>query len=578
MGTLPWITHRGKFSRKIAHGQPWPRSTNCMRPAVSFLQDAPQLAHPYRDERLLHALLDRVLPHPRRAALDTDLDALGDYALMAWQRAGTTTRRKPVLTPWDAWGRRVDRIELTTAWQEGPHLATRHAVLAAGHENHEHARLEEFARVYLYHVASEFYTCPLAMTDGAATALKASGNQALIERAMPHFLSRNPATFWLSGQWMTETHGGSDVGQTETAARQDADGRWQLYGRKWFSSAVVGEAALALARPEGAGEGSGALALFYVETMDGAQRKPQLVIDRLKDKLGTQELPTAEIHLDGLPAWPLGELSNGVRQVAPMLNVTRTWNAVCATASMARAIALARDYATRRQAFGRPLIEQPLHAQTLADMQAEFEGAFALTFEVAHLLGRVEHGSAAPREAALLRLLTPLAKAWTGKLAVRLCSEALECFGGAGYIEDTGLPQLLRDAQVYAIWEGTTNVLSLDALRALAGDGLGALRAAVAAWQQGADPHAAFAIDAALDAAVAHLDVAPAQRATLEAGARGITITLARCAAAALLARQAAWSQARGDVRPAAALRRFLGHGLLRLADIDPDDTALLLG
>ena len=545
---------------------------------MGFLQTAPQLPHPWRSERLLHALLDRALPAARRAALEADLDALGDYALMAWQRAAVSTRCKPVLTQWDAWGRRVDRIELTTAWQEGPHITTRHAVLAAGHEHHEHARLEEFARVYLYHVASEFYTCPLAMTDGAATALKASGNHALIERALPHFLSRDAATFWLSGQWMTETHGGSDVGNTETVARQDADGQWRLHGRKWFSSAVVGEAALALARPEGAGHGSGALALFYVETMDGAQRKPQLVIDRLKDKLGTQELPTAEIHLDGLPAWPLGELANGVRQVAPMLNVTRTWNAVCAVASMARAIALARDYAERRQAFGRPLVEQPLHAQTLADMQAEFEGAFALAFEVAQLLGRVEHGSAAPHEAALLRLLTPLAKLWTGKLAVRLCSEALECFGGQGYIEDTGLPQLLRDAQVYAIWEGTTNVLSLDALRALAGDGPGALRTAVAAWLQGGDPHAAFAIDAALDAAASHLDAPSTDRATLEAGARGLALTLARSAAAALLARQAAWAQARGDTRPTAALRRFLGHGLLRLADIGMDDTSLLLG
>lgn len=545
---------------------------------MSFLQAAPQLPHPWRSDRLLHALLDRAAPSARRAALDSDLDALGDYALMAWQRATTTTRRKPVLTQWDAWGRRVDRIELTPAWQEGPHITTRHAVLAAGHENHEHARLEEFARVYLYHVASEFYTCPLAMTDGATTALKASGNRTLIERALPHFLSRDAATFWLSGQWMTETHGGSDVGNTETVARQDTDGQWRLHGRKWFSSAVVGEAALALARPEGASGGSGALALFYVETMEGTQRKPQLVIDRLKDKLGTQELPTAEIHLDGLPAWPLGELSNGVRQVAPMLNVTRTWNAVCAIASMARAIALARDYAARRQAFGRPLIEQPLHAQTLADMQAEFEGAFALTFEVAQLLGRVEHGSAAPHEAILLRLLTPLAKLWTGKLAVHICSEALECFGGAGYIEDTGLPQLLRDAQVYAIWEGTTNVLALDAQRALAGDGLDALHTASAEWlRDNDDMHASSAIRQALDASVRWLDRHGTARDTREAGARGVALTLARSAAAALLARQAAWSSQRGDARPAAALRRFLAHGLVRLSTTEADDTRLLL-
>src|SRR6185503_19659213 len=110
---------------------------------MGFLQDAPQLPHPWRSDRLLHALLERALPAARRNALDADLDALGDYALLAWQRAAVTTRRKPVLTQWDAWGRRVDHIELTETWQEGPDVATYHAVLASGHENHEHARLEE---------------------------------------------------------------------------------------------------------------------------------------------------------------------------------------------------------------------------------------------------------------------------------------------------------------------------------------------------------------------------------------------------------------------------------------------------
>ena len=544
---------------------------------MDFLQTAPQLVHPYRNDRTLLALLDRLIPPERRAALDADLDALGDYAQFAWERARRSTPRTPVLTRWDAWGRRVDRIELTTAWQEGPQLTTRHAILAAGQEAHEYARLEQFARVYLYHLASEFYTCPLAMTDGAIAALKAAGNQPLIERALPHFLSRDPAGFWLSGQWMTETAGGSDVGRSGTVARQDADGQWRLHGRKWFSSAVVGEAALALARPEDAGEGTAALALFYVETMEGDARKPQLIVDRLKDKLGTRELPTAEIHLDGLPAWPVGELAHGVRQVAPMLNVTRTWNAVCAVASMARALALACDYAVRREAFGRPLIEQPLHAQTLACMRAEFEGAFALAFEVAQLLGRVEQGRAAPREAALLRLLTPLAKLWTGKLAVALCSEALECFGGAGYIEDTGLPQLLRDAQVYAIWEGTTNVLALDGLRAL-GEGLPALRSAIGSWVEGShEPDAVAPVHAALDAAARQLQALGGERDALEASARGLATTLARCAAAALLARQSTFARERSDMRPGAALRRFVANGLDRLATTDAADTRLLL-
>jgi alkylation response protein AidB-like acyl-CoA dehydrogenase len=542
---------------------------------MGFVQDAPQLAHPFRNDRVLNAWLARTLPTERLEAMRPDLDALGDYAVLAWERRGRTPRTEPVLTQWDAWGSRVDRIALTPAWEEGPGITTKHAVLAAGHEDSPWARVEEFARVYLYHVASEFYCCPLAMTDGAATALRASGNRSLIDRALPRFLSRDPATFWLSGQWMTETPGGSDVGRTETVARRDADGQWRLYGRKWFSSAVVGEAALALARPEGAGDGTAALALFYVETRDEHGAWRGITIDRLKKKLGTHELPTAEIHLDGLPATPVGPLDHGVRQIAPMLNVTRTWNAVCAVASMARALSLARDYATRRSVFGARLIDQPLHARTLADMQAEYEAAFSLTFFVAGLLGRVERGQGEAHEAALLRLLTPLAKLWTAKVSIRVVSEALECFGGAGYIEDTGLPQLLRDAQVYAIWEGTTNVLSLDMLRALAG-GLAPLRQAVDGLAPEDGGPERLAIVAALDAAESLLGEVAADRASLEASARGLAFTLARTMAAALLLRSARWGAAAGDPRAAAACRRFFARGLDRLALPRNDDDALL--
>ena len=544
---------------------------------MGFVQDAPRLAHPFHSDRVLHAWLAHTVPAERVIAMRPDLVALGDYAVMAWERRGRTPRTEPVLTQWDAWGKRVDRIALTPAWEEGPAITTHHAVLAAGHAGSPWARVEEFARVYLYHVASEFWCCPLAMTDGAATAIHASGNRTLIERALPRFLSRDPATFWLSGQWMTETPGGSDVGRTETVARQDAGGQWRLYGRKWFSSAVVGEAALALARPEGAGPGAGPLALFYVETKDDQGAWQGITIDRLKKKLGTHELPTAEIHLDGLLATPVGPLDHGVRQIAPMLNVTRTWNAVCAVASMARAIALARDYATRRDAFGARLIDHPLHARTLADMQAEHEAAFALTFHVAGLLGHVEHGAGAPDDAALLRLLTPLAKLWTAKVSIRVISEALECFGGAGYIEDTGLPQLLRDAQVYAIWEGTTNVLSLDMLRTLSA-GMAPLRRSVDGLLPAGDSPERAAIAAALDATEALLGDIAADRASLEASARGIAFTLARTVAAALLVRAAGWGEATGDPRPTAACRRFIARGLDRLALPANDDDALLAG
>ncbi|MEO7064441.1 MAG: acyl-CoA dehydrogenase family protein [Dokdonella sp.] len=545
---------------------------------MDFIQSAPILGNQYRDDPVLRAYLERALPRDMRAEIENDLDELGAHAADAWTAARLRAPNAPTLTQWDAWGARVDRIESTPAWQRGAALTARYGLVACGHEAAygEHARTNQFTRIYLHHVASEFYTCPLAMSDGAATALKASGNRALIERALPHLLSRDAATLWLSGQWMTEAIGGSDVANTETIARRDTHGRWRLYGRKWFTSAVGGEMALTLARPDDAHADSSSLALFYVETHDADGRWNGIRIDRLKDKLGTRELPTAELHLDGALAEPVGALTHGVRLIAPMLNVTRTWNAVCALATMRRCLALAFDYARRRQVFGRALIEQPLHLQTLASLQAEFEAAFQLVFYVTELLGRVEAHSATPDEKSLLRVLTPLAKLWTGKLAVRIASEACEAFGGAGYIENTGLPTLLRDAQVYPIWEGTTNVLALDLLRALGANGIEGVMGAADALlgEAGGDRHGVRGV---LDCARNWLATHAAQRDALEAGARGFALTLARCFAAALLARHAAWSEReRCDARARAALAIFANHGLSRLGTTDLD-TAMLL-
>jgi len=222
---------------------------------------------------------------------------------------------------------------------------------------------------------------------------------------------------------------------------------------------------------------------------------------------------------------------------------------------MRRCLALATDYARRRHAFGRPLIEQPLHAATLASLHAEFAAAFGLGFFVVALLGRVETGVASDDERALLRLMTPLAKLWTGKLAVRVASETCEAFGGAGYIENTGIPQLLRDAQVYPIWEGTTNVLALDALRVLAKDGIDPYRRAVEDVLRETRAHPQ-AIDAALAASARWLH--DRDGAAREAGARGLALTLARTFAAALLARTR-------DDDGGLALALFVDHGLDRL-------------
>jgi putative acyl-CoA dehydrogenase len=190
-------------------------------------------------------------------------------------------------------------------------------------------------------------------------------------------------------------------------------------------------------------------------------------INRLKDKLGTRALPTAELTLKNTSALLVGGAGDGVKKISSLFNITRIYNACCAVGYMRRAIALARDYATKRVAFGRTLSKHGLHLETLANMQVEFTAAFHLVFHAIELLGKDEVGEATQSERAVLRLLTPLVKLYSAKQAIALVSEALEAFGGAGYIEDTGLPQLLRNTQVLSIWEGTTNILSLDVLRAI---------------------------------------------------------------------------------------------------------------
>lgn len=538
-----------------------------------FLQSPPALGHQYTDDRVLQAYLQRVLPSERRETLTPALMALGEAAGgWLYDLQLEEYDAEPTLTRYAPWGERIDRIDVTRVWQEAQPLAATHGLVARAYtaDADARSRIEQMALAYLFIPSTDIFGCPLAMTDGAARALLASGNEPLIDRALPHLTSRDPAAFWTSGQWMTELPGGSDVSRTETVARQDADGTWRLYGRKWFTSAVTSQMALALARPEGNAEGSKGLALFYVELRDADGRLQDLTVNRLKDKLGTRKLPTAELTLDGLRATPVAGLTGGIRTIAPMLNITRTWNAITAVALMRRGLALARDYARNRQAFGHPLGKLPLHADTLAGLQATYEGAFHLAFRTVELLGADEHGDATAT--ALLRLLTPLSKLTTARQGVALASEVVEAFGGNGYVEDTGIPPLLRDMQVLSIWEGTTNVLSLDVLRALQQtNGLAPIheelqrcRAAISS------PALTPCMEAATDAFHAAADwLAEAQRAgtdTLQAGARRFALTLGHALEAALLARHAQWRLDQdGDGRAATAAQRLTAEGLNHL-------------
>jgi hypothetical protein len=240
-----------------------------------------------------------------------------------------------------------------------------------------------------------------------------------------------------------------------------------------FTSATDSDMTITLARIEDAnGEtqpGSKGLTCFFMRVKQDDGSLNNIRIHKLKNKLGTKQLPTAELELCGSVAYRLSDPGRGISLITTLVNVTRLYNAVASIAGMRRMIALMRDYAHRRTVFGSTLASNPLHLEMMAEVEIQYRAATAFTFDVAERLGRAEIPELATEEdQTMLRLLTPLVKLYTAKQAVAVASEGLESFGGQGYIEDSKLPRHLRDAQVLPIWEGTTNVLSHDLLRVLA--------------------------------------------------------------------------------------------------------------
>ena len=550
---------------------------------MPFQQEPPKLGNQYEDDRVLRSYLKRVLPTQAFSEIEPSLLEMGRLAgADLYQMQLADRLNEPKLKQWDAWGNRVDEVELTPLWRVAERIAVEHGVIATAYERKHGSlsRVHQCALAYLFTPSTDIYSCPLAMTDGAARTLIASQNERLIQRAVPHLITREPSEFWTSGQWMTELSGGSDVGLTETIAKQEPgpnDRQFRLYGRKWFTSAVASQMALTLARPEGNSSGGRGLALFYVETRDENGRLRNIEVNRLKDKLGTRKVPTAELTLAGTPAELVMGTTDGVRNITPLLNITRLWNGISAVSLMRRGLALAFDYANKRNAFGGPLSEKPLHTDTLAGLQAEAEAAFHLAFFVAELTGRSEACEIEDNDTILLRLLTPVMKLTTAKQAVMVASEVLELFGGAGYVEDTGLPVLLRDSQVLPIWEGTTNVLALDALRAL---GIDARRSITCALLQSVvsrmfesitDPrltHPTRIALSALEHAATWITQSQKDGQTmLEAGARRLALTLGRAMELALLIRHAQWSNHENDHRAIAAARRFAHSGIDYIVD-----------
>ena len=545
-----------------------------------FLQPEPRLPDAWTADATLREAMQWRLGDDAFAAAEPELAAMGAAAvepetLALAQRAEL---EPPVHVPYAAWGERVDDIRVSDAYLALGAMGVRAGVTALPYEDGPYgpaARVVWGGLIALWGPSSALFSCPVAMTDAAARTLLVHGGASDLP-VVDRLVSRDPARAWTSGQWMTETTGGSDVGGTETVARRDADGTWRLYGTKWFTSATTSEIALTLARPEGAPAGSRGLALFRVHRRTEDGRPNGIIVRRLKDKLGTRALPTAELELDGAIAWPVGEPDgSGLRRIATMLNLTRIHNALNAAGALARGLAWARAFAAVRTVGRRPLASLPAHRATLADLAVDHAAALALVLKCCELTGRAEHGAASPDEERMLRGLTPVTKLATARWAVAGVAEAMECLGGVGYCEDSGLPALVRNTHVMPIWEGTTNVLALDLLRAVArSDALDALLSDVDA---GVGP---LRDDPAVgEAARAVAESAARIRAradgVTEQGARELALSVARTVACSELCRQGAWAARRGSTRTAAAASRLAARTLAPGAI--PDDAQLVL-
>jgi acyl-CoA dehydrogenase len=307
------------------------------------------------------------------------------------------------------------------------------------------------------------HACPVVCTAGLVRALRTSASDELRERFLPPLLETDYDRAQRGAQFLTERHGGSDVGANRVEAVSH-DGTWRLYGEKWFCSVADADQFLVTARPGGAPEGTRGIGCFLVAREGGGFR-----IRRLKDKLGTRALATGEIEFEGAVAYPLGPLEDGFKTAVSVLNTSRWLNAVGSAGLMRRAVDVASEFARERAAFGHRIIEFPLVRENLAVMQAETDAALASTAELTELVARMDEGEASDEDVLWHRLLVNANKVVTSVAATKVIRRGIETLGGNGTIEDfSPLPRLWRDAIVFESWEGTHNVLCAQVLRDLA--------------------------------------------------------------------------------------------------------------
>ncbi|HEV2640788.1 MAG TPA: isovaleryl-CoA dehydrogenase [Actinocrinis sp.] len=374
----------------------------------------------------------------------------------------------PVLHTHDRYGHRVDEVEFHPAWHELMTTATQHGLHAAPWlEDRPGAHVARAAKFLVWGQVEAGHTCPISMTYASVPALRhapelAQRFEPLLAAQDYDFGLRAPQTkrALISGMSMTEKQGGSDVRANTTTATATADGMFRITGHKWFTSAPMSDLFLVLAQaPAG-------LTCFLMPRMLPDGTRNTMYLQRLKDKLGNKSNASAEVEYEDALAWQVGEEGRGVATIIDMVNMTRLDCVLGAASAMRLGAVRAVHHTTHRSAFGRPLVEQPLMRNVLADLIVESEAATTTALRLAGATDRAAGGDA--DEAAFKRLALAVTKYWVCKRGPAHAAEALECFGGNGYVEESGMPRLYREAPLVSIWEGSGNVAALDVLRAMA--------------------------------------------------------------------------------------------------------------
>ena len=371
----------------------------------------------------------------------------------------------PQLRTHDRFGNRIDEVEFHPAWHRLMQVAIGHGLHALPwREPRAGAHAARAAAFYVWSQVEGGHGCPVSMSYAVIPALRTQPE--LVERWEPLITSldydpglRPPASKRgvLFGMAMTERQGGSDVRANTTRAEPIGDGEYSLTGSKWFCSAPMCDAFLVLAQARG-----GLSCFLLPRVLDDGSRN-QFHIQRLKDKLGNRSNASAEIELDGAWAVIVGEEGRGVRTIIEMVNHTRLDCVIGSASLMRQAVAQAAHHTAHRSAFGRLLSEQPLMINVLADIAVESEATTMLMMRLAGAFDRASD----PAESHFKRLALAVAKYWTCKRGINVVAEALECHGGNGYVEESILPRLYREAPLNSIWEGSGNVNALDVLRAM---------------------------------------------------------------------------------------------------------------